>query len=51
MAQMVRAILFAKATAATMRGLHPSMQPRYDWCADIFFAAVTIAATVIFWLN
>lgn len=24
---------------------------RYDRCADIFFAAITIAATVIFWLN
>jgi transposase len=24
---------------------------RYDRCADTFFAAVTIAATVIFWLN
>lgn len=24
---------------------------RYDRCADIFFAAITIAATVIFWLD
>lgn len=24
---------------------------RYDRCADTFFAAITIAATVIFWLN
>ena len=24
---------------------------RYDRCADIFFAAITIAAAVIFWLN
>ena len=24
---------------------------RYDRCADVFFAAITIAATVIFWLN
>ncbi|MFZ1742734.1 MAG: IS5/IS1182 family transposase, partial [Pontixanthobacter sp.] len=24
---------------------------RYDRCADIFFAAITIAATIIFWLN
>ena len=24
---------------------------RYDRCANIFFAAITIAATVIFWLN
>ena len=24
---------------------------RYDRCADIFFAAIVIAATVIFWLK
>ncbi len=24
---------------------------RYDRCADTFFAAITIAATIIFWLN
>ena len=24
---------------------------RYDRCADIFMAAITIAATIIFWIN